>query len=142
MLQTPTIPLLPLPINVLWYMMQIGNAVINDETDTKGMYDYLATHALISDEIANQVHKYCDFSPNSTTETKECDDAMDAIDRATYYIDIYNIYAPLCTSSNLTVKPKKASVSSNIPIQVKTKLPINSTGYFSTVLLCGTDTEI
>ncbi|KAL6129705.1 hypothetical protein ACLB2K_073054 [Fragaria x ananassa] len=96
----------------------IGNAVINDETDTKGMYDYLATHALISDEIANQVHKYCDFSPNSTTETKECDDAMDAIDRATYYIDIYNIYAPLCTSSNLTVKPKKASVSSNIPIQI------------------------
>ncbi|KAM5552096.1 serine carboxypeptidase-like 40 [Rosa sericea] len=88
----------------------IGNAVINDETDTRGMYDYLASHALISDEIANQVQKYCDLSPNATTQPKECDDASAAIGKATYFINIYNIYAPSCASSNLTVQPKKSSI--------------------------------
>ncbi|KAK9913003.1 hypothetical protein M0R45_036830 [Rubus argutus] len=88
----------------------IGNAVINDETDTRGMYDYLSSHALISDETANQIRKYCDFSPNATTQPKECNDATDASDKATYFLDIYNIYAPVCASSNLTIQPKKASI--------------------------------
>ncbi|KAE9598391.1 putative carboxypeptidase D [Lupinus albus] len=31
--------------------IQIGNAVINDETDNRGTFDYLASHAIISDQI-------------------------------------------------------------------------------------------
>ncbi|CAL8114219.1 unnamed protein product [Prunus armeniaca] len=90
--------------------MQIGNAVINDETDSRGMYDYLASHALISDQTANKINKYCDFSPNATKQPKACSDAADAAAKDTYYIDIYNIYASSCVSSNLTAKPKKASI--------------------------------
>ncbi|KAM1263526.1 hypothetical protein ACFX2G_029134 [Malus domestica] len=88
----------------------IGNAVINDETDSKGMYDYLATHALISDKTANNINKYCNFAANATTQPKECNDATDAANKDTYYVDIYNIYAPLCLSTNLTAKPKRTSI--------------------------------
>ncbi|KAM7472547.1 hypothetical protein LguiA_010730 [Lonicera macranthoides] len=92
--------------------------VINDETDTKGMYEYFATHALISDETANQINKYCDFSPNATSKqsNKQCTEAYnDATSNTTAVIDIYNIYAPLCSNSNLTSKPKSASIKNMDP---------------------------
>ncbi|KAF5182490.1 Carboxypeptidase [Thalictrum thalictroides] len=89
----------------------IGNAVINDFTDNIGMYDYFWTHALISDESIENIHKHCDFSPsNVTTQRKECVNAMDEADANVGPIDIYNIYAPICLSSNLTTKPKKPSL--------------------------------
>lgn len=91
--------------------MQIGNAVINDETDSKGMYDFLASHAIISDDAANTIQKHCDSSPNATSQTEECNEATDEVEKDIYYIDIYNIYAQSCASSNLTTRPKRASVS-------------------------------
>ncbi|KAF9592786.1 hypothetical protein IFM89_017356 [Coptis chinensis] len=89
----------------------IGNAVINDITDEKGMYEYFWTHALLSDESNLAVQKYCDFSPNATTanEPKQCTDAMTEADNNINPIDIYNIYAPTCHLKNLTDKPKKTS---------------------------------
>jgi len=42
-------------------MLQIGNAVINDETNERGMYDYYATHALIPDIVVFQIQNYYDF---------------------------------------------------------------------------------
>ncbi|XP_052192670.1 serine carboxypeptidase-like 40 isoform X2 [Diospyros lotus] len=85
----------------------IGNAVINDETDTRGMYDYFATHALISDETAHEIQKHCDFSPHATTQSDECNAAAKQAQENVGVIDIYNIYAPLCHSANLTAKPKR-----------------------------------
>jgi serine carboxypeptidase-like clade 2 len=92
--------------------MQIGNAVINDETDQKGMFDYLASHAIISDQSQYQIQKYCDFSPNaSSTVSRECISAFIDAQEDLDYINIYNIYAPLCSSYDVTARPKKASVS-------------------------------
>uniref|UniRef100_A0A5B7AEW2 Carboxypeptidase n=1 Tax=Davidia involucrata TaxID=16924 RepID=A0A5B7AEW2_DAVIN len=88
----------------------IGNAVINDETDLRGTYDYFASHALISDETSNQIQKYCNFSPTATTQTSECNVAADEATIDVENINIYNIYAPLCLSSNLTAKPKDTSI--------------------------------
>ncbi|CAA0816584.1 Serine carboxypeptidase-like 40 [Striga hermonthica] len=87
----------------------IGNAVINDETDTKGMYDYFGSHALISDDIAYQIKKYCDFSPKVTEQSDKCIEAAGIADKNVENIDIYNIYAPLCSNPTLTDKPKKIS---------------------------------
>ncbi|XP_028085792.1 serine carboxypeptidase-like 40 isoform X2 [Camellia sinensis] len=92
------------------YEVQIGNAIINDETDTKGLVDYFASHALISDQTSYEIRKYCDFSPNATTQSNECDTATTEAVKDIANIDIYNIYAPLCTSFNITPFPKKASV--------------------------------
>ncbi|CAK9147525.1 unnamed protein product [Ilex paraguariensis] len=88
----------------------IGNAVINDETDNQGMYDYFASHALISDETSHQINKYCDFSPNAPSESDQCNNAANEANLNVFPIDIYNIYAPLCSNPNLTAMPKKASV--------------------------------
>lgn len=82
--------------------------MINDETDEIGMYDYFQTHALISDETIDQIHKHCDFSANATEETYECKKAMDVADHDSIdHINIYNIYAPLCLSEDLTSNPKR-----------------------------------
>ena len=91
--------------------MQIGNAVINDETDAIGMYEYYASHALVSDEITKQVLRYCDFSPKATEQSDKCNEAQQQVDKNTNNIDIYSIYSPLCHNSDLTPKPTKASVT-------------------------------
>ncbi|KAE8038295.1 hypothetical protein FH972_010820 [Carpinus fangiana] len=88
----------------------IGNAVINDETDERGMYDYFATHALVPDRVVSQIQKYCDFSPNAGNQSRACNEATDAVSPNIDNINIYNIYAPLCFSTNITVRPKKASI--------------------------------
>ncbi|XP_065629197.1 serine carboxypeptidase-like 40 [Quercus suber] len=89
----------------------IGNAVINDETDTQGMLDYLETHAIVSDRDVYQIKKYCNFSSNASTPSRECIAASEAVSKDISYINLYNIYAPLCSSPNLTAQPKKTSVS-------------------------------
>ncbi|XP_027354381.1 serine carboxypeptidase-like 40 isoform X2 [Abrus precatorius] len=86
----------------------IGNAVINDETDALGMYDFLASHAIISDQAAYDINKSCDYS--SKNQTSECDAAENEVGNDLEYIDLYNIYAPLCKNTNLTVLPKKTSI--------------------------------
>ncbi|KAI3425588.1 Carboxypeptidase, partial [Psidium guajava] len=90
--------------------IMIGNAVMDDEADLRGMYDYLATHALISDETWNEIQKYCDFSANATAQSSRCTSAADDADDDVSSLDTYNIYAPLCSSSNLTSHPGKASI--------------------------------
>ncbi|CAJ1934237.1 unnamed protein product [Sphenostylis stenocarpa] len=85
----------------------IGNAVINDVTDSEGLYDYLASHAIISDRAA-YVNKACDFS--SKIQKSECDAAAEEVGNNIAYIDLYNIYAPLCKSTKLTPLPKPYSV--------------------------------
>ncbi|KAF3957327.1 hypothetical protein CMV_017648 [Castanea mollissima] len=88
----------------------IGNAAINDETDEQGLVDYLGSHAIISNEDVYQIHKYCDFSPNATAQSRECEASYLALEDNIIAINIYNIYAPLCFSSNVTTRPKRASI--------------------------------
>ncbi|RZR86978.1 hypothetical protein BHM03_00014303 [Ensete ventricosum] len=88
----------------------IGNAVINDETDARGIYDFFWTHALISDATVEAIHKYCNFSPNAVEEPPQCTDAAREANQVFEQLDIYNIYAPLCFSPNLTSPPKKPSI--------------------------------
>ncbi|KAJ9159537.1 hypothetical protein P3X46_025041 [Hevea brasiliensis] len=92
--------------------MQIGNAVINDETDNLGMYDYYGNHALTSRETVQKIHQYCNFSPDFVSkQSRECNLASGKADHDTADIDIYNIYWPLCHNGNLTAKPKQASLA-------------------------------
>ena len=80
--------------------------MINDETDDLGMYQYFGSHALVSDETSAQIHKYCDFSPNVTRQSAECNKATDVVNSNLQNIDIYNIYAPKCIKPYLTSSPK------------------------------------
>ncbi|GAB4859906.1 calponin [Ancistrocladus abbreviatus] len=87
----------------------IGNAWIDDATNTVGLYDYLWTHALMSDETHSKIQEYCDFA--STNTSIECEISTSRAGEEVGDINIYNIYAPLC------VKPAlgKGSVDSFDP---------------------------
>nr|CAD1833575.1 unnamed protein product [Ananas comosus var. bracteatus] len=104
-------------INLKGVMM--GNAVINDETDTRGMYDYFWTHALISDEAIGAIHKSCNFSADSGDQSQRCLQALESIQLGN--LDIYNIYAPLCLSPGIanSQHPKRPSVCTCTPIDTK-----------------------
>lgn len=97
--------------------IMIGNAVINDATDSRGMFDYLWTHALISDETIDAIHKYCSFSPTATNQEYRCGDAMSDAREVCTVLNIYNIYAPLC-SGGITNTPKRLSIKNFDPCSV------------------------
>ncbi|XP_027329892.1 serine carboxypeptidase II-3-like [Abrus precatorius] len=75
----------------------IGNGWIDDNTCTKGMYDYFWTHALNSDETHEGIERHCDYqSGNFTSECYQYQNrGMDEIGN----IDVYNLYAPHCDSA-------------------------------------------
>ncbi|XP_071735878.1 serine carboxypeptidase-like 40 [Rutidosis leptorrhynchoides] len=90
----------------------IGNALINDETDSLGRYDYFDSHALVPAEATNQIQELCFYKIDQASLQKDqakCNEAQDEMERDLEYIDIYNIYAPLCFDQNLTSKPKQMS---------------------------------
>ncbi|KAL8230894.1 hypothetical protein R6Q57_000672 [Mikania cordata] len=75
----------------------IGNAWIDDNTSTEGIYDYYWTHALNSDETNAGINKYCDYISGNFSDT--CEEYQSQGDNEYGEIDIYNIYAPLCDVS-------------------------------------------
>ncbi|KAK1418274.1 hypothetical protein QVD17_27417 [Tagetes erecta] len=72
----------------------IGNAVMDDETTLKGMYDYWWTHALNSDATHEAIFKYCDFA--SDFSSPMCDNIKDKASDEKGDISVNNIYAPIC----------------------------------------------
>ncbi|TYJ42585.1 hypothetical protein E1A91_A03G098900v1, partial [Gossypium mustelinum] len=89
----------------------IGNAWIDDTICMKGMFNYLWTHALNSDETNEGINKYCNFvSEDSVSKKGDGDD--NTIQYGKYlsqgfremgFIDLYDIYAPQCNLS--AIKP-------------------------------------
>lgn len=84
--------------------------MINEETDARGVYEYLASHALISDEVKDEVEKQCKFTGHK--ESAKCIEAQDKA-YSDLPLNIFAIYAPICLNANLTTKPKDPSVSHN-----------------------------
>ncbi|KAK7853235.1 serine carboxypeptidase-like 40 [Quercus suber] len=87
---------------ILFHNKKANKTIIN----LKG----IITHAIVSDRDMYQIQKYCNFSSNASTPSRECIAASEAASKDISYINIYNIYAPLCSSSNLTAQPKKTSI--------------------------------
>ncbi|KAL5759142.1 hypothetical protein ACOSQ2_017980 [Xanthoceras sorbifolium] len=81
-------------INLKGFM--IGNAVINDATDSSGMVDFAWSHAIISDKLYRGIRKHCDF--RQSTATSDCSAHFKGFGEAYAFIDIYSIYSPLCLS--------------------------------------------
>lgn len=76
--------------------LQIGNAYIDSGDNSRGVYDYYWTHALISDEIHQKIVENCNFS--SSDSGKKCKEYTNKADDAIGDIFAYDIYAPLCSS--------------------------------------------
>ncbi|CAL5387874.1 unnamed protein product [Camellia sinensis] len=89
--------------------IMIGNGIMNDETDARGTYDYIWSHALISDETHSGLIHHCLPSSNYTLK---CEDYAQKEYSEIGNIDYYNIYAPLCLdiiTSNSSKKNGKRS---------------------------------
>ncbi|KAF3682563.1 putative serine carboxypeptidase-like 40-like [Capsicum annuum] len=56
----------------------IGNALINDYTDSLGRYEYYASHALISDETYLDIKKYCSNDHYYNESKRDVQDALHA----------------------------------------------------------------
>lgn len=79
---------------------------MNDATDNNGTFDYMWSHALISDETYRGLLQYC-TSPNF--DRIKCNAIQYKVDKEAGDIDFYNIYGPICShSSNATRKNKHA----------------------------------
>ena len=65
----------------------------------KGIFDYLWTHALSSDQTHELIEKYCDFTAEN--DSAICANATRTALIEKGKIDFYNIYAPLCFDSSL-----------------------------------------
>lgn len=85
--------------------MQIGNALLDDETDQKGMIDYAWDHAVISDGVYDNVKSTCNFSIENTT--KACDKALNDYFDVYKIIDMYSLYAPTCHDSNVSAAARQ-----------------------------------
>ncbi|CAI9260883.1 unnamed protein product [Lactuca saligna] len=88
-------------------IVQIGNAVIDDNATDEGMYDYYWTHALNSDETNAGINEYCGYGSGNFSAT--CFHYQSQSGSEYGEIDIYNIYAPFCDGS--IQKPATGSVS-------------------------------
>ncbi|GFP83025.1 serine carboxypeptidase-like 34 [Phtheirospermum japonicum] len=78
----------------------IGNAVLDDETDQKGLIDYAWDHAVISDTLYEKIKSKCDFSKSKLSN--ECDDALNEYFKVYRIIDMYSLYTPTCVDADLT----------------------------------------
>ena len=72
----------------------MGNAVINDETDSVGFVEYAWSHAIISDKLYQDIRTDCaNFSHPTSTQ---CNDHLRDFFDAFSGIDIFNLYSPVC----------------------------------------------
>ncbi|OEL26126.1 Serine carboxypeptidase 24 [Dichanthelium oligosanthes] len=71
----------------------IGNAYLDDDTNTRATIDYYWTHAMISKETHKAVQENCSFNG---TYTELCRTAIEAANNEKGLIDQSNIYASFC----------------------------------------------
>ncbi|XVF44554.1 hypothetical protein PTKIN_Ptkin02bG0133900 [Pterospermum kingtungense] len=96
-------------INLKGFM--IGNAAINEQTDTLGIFDYAWSHAIISDQLYDDITKECGLKESSNL-TAHCAQDISAFMEAYSNIDMHSIYSPVClysseiTYSQLVVAPR------------------------------------
>ncbi|GAB4839608.1 Serine carboxypeptidase-like 34 [Ancistrocladus abbreviatus] len=87
----------------------IGNALLDDETDQRGMIDYAWDHAVISDRVLNDISTNCNFSLKKVGAA--CDKALNEYFAVYKIIDMYSLYAPICVEST---KSRQRAIIQNV----------------------------
>ncbi|KAG9442276.1 hypothetical protein H6P81_018130 [Aristolochia fimbriata] len=83
----------------------IGNALLDDDTDQRGMIDYAWDHAVISDRVYRGIKTHCNFSSSVSTQT--CDDLVNEYYGVYEIIDMYSLYTANCPSTGYSRNKKK-----------------------------------
>ncbi|KAK8993367.1 hypothetical protein V6N11_033468 [Hibiscus sabdariffa] len=78
--------------------VMIGNALMDDETDQRGMVDYAWDHAVISDRVYDNIKLECNFSRPKPSDN--CNEALKAYFDVYNIIDMYSLNTPTCVSNS------------------------------------------
>lgn len=78
--------------------LQIGNALLDDETDQQGMIEYAWDHAVISDQLYAEIKRNCNFS--NPAPSNACDISLGKYFDVYEIIDMYSLYSPTCVETN------------------------------------------
>lgn len=86
-------------INLKGYM--VGNALTDNFHDNLGIYEYMWSHGMISDNTYRKLNLFCDFS-SLVHPSHLCEKALESADAEMGQIDPYSIYTPPCSNSTAT----------------------------------------
>ncbi|KAH7286719.1 hypothetical protein KP509_32G019800 [Ceratopteris richardii] len=76
----------------------IGNAVVDDALDMKGLIDYAWSHAIVSDSFYKNISSGCDFT--LTSWSTECGTLVGSLFSKYRPINIYDIFSDVCVDSS------------------------------------------
>ncbi|GAB2275292.1 Serine carboxypeptidase-like 34 [Dionaea muscipula] len=85
-------------INLKGFM--IGNALMDDETDQKGMILFAWDHAVLSTGVYDQVMINCDFAKEDAKTNPACSAALSEYFSLYKIIDMYSLYTPSCVEGS------------------------------------------
>uniref|UniRef100_UPI001CB97424 serine carboxypeptidase II-3-like n=1 Tax=Erigeron canadensis TaxID=72917 RepID=UPI001CB97424 len=83
--------------------IMIGNGLINDISDTRGLVDYAFSHALIADDTHEEVHREC--SAGVINKSDSCRGAFMNFLLEIGSINYLNLYSPQCQPSLMNHPP-------------------------------------
>ncbi|PRQ46074.1 putative carboxypeptidase D [Rosa chinensis] len=83
-------------INLKGYM--VGNALTDDYHDHLGVFQFMWSAGLISDQTYKALNLFCDFQPFIHT-SNSCDSILDIASAELGNIDPYSIYTPSCPAN-------------------------------------------
>lgn len=77
---------------------QVGNALTDDYHDHLGVFQFMWSVGMISDQTYKQLNSVCDFQSFVHT-SEECIKVLVIADQEIGDIDMYSIYTPPCTAN-------------------------------------------
>lgn len=78
--------------------MQVGNALTDDYHDHLGVFQFMWSAGLISDQTYKALNLFCDFQSFIHT-SNSCDSILDIASAELGNIDPYSIYTPSCPAN-------------------------------------------
>jgi len=78
------------------------------------MIDYAWDHAVISDEVYNNVKSKCNFKLKD--ETDDCKDALNEYFAVYELIDMYSLYSPDCVENSTVVEGNTRRKRRQLPL--------------------------
>ncbi|GJT92893.1 serine carboxypeptidase-like protein 26, partial [Tanacetum coccineum] len=86
--------------------MMVGNGYIDDQSDTKGVFDFAWSHSFISDENHEELREKC---PVTFHKSPTCSEAIVRIREGMGNINFLDLYSPQCQPSIINHPPTNKS---------------------------------
>ena len=89
----------------LRHILQVGNALTDDYHDHFGVFQFMWSAGLISDQTYKNLNVRCDFQ-SFIHPSSECEKILEVADKELGSIDPYSIFTPSCTANAVFSKNK------------------------------------